>query len=136
MNLLNELKENRKNYKDMIDYCCDSLILNNDLMQELEKRGCLFDLYCGDILDYEDNNGNLISREKAETLDLCDYTEIYKDFYQYYLISEQDAERLAEYTNETVFYNSDLDLYLLAVDHFGTYWGGVPANWKNEEAEV
>lgn len=136
MELLNELKENRKSYKEMIEFCCDSLILNNDLLQELEKRDCYFELYCGDYVYYEDDNGEQISREKAAKLGEGNYSEIYKEFYQYYLISEQDARRLADYTNETVFYNSDLDLYLLAVDHLGTYWGGVPANWKDEEAEA
>lgn len=34
---LKELKEERTTYKDMIDFCCDSLILNNDIIGELSK---------------------------------------------------------------------------------------------------
>lgn len=107
---LKELKENRKNYKEMIDFCCDSLILNNDIMQELQKKDIYFDLYCGS--DYNEESDE------------------YEEIYQYYIINEQDAERLAEYTNEIVFYNEKLDLYILGVTHFGTAWEGVEANWK------
>lgn len=32
-----ELKEKRKDYRAMIDFCCDSLILNNYIVQELQK---------------------------------------------------------------------------------------------------
>ena len=71
---------------------------------------------------------------------LCRYDEEsdeYVDIYQQYIITSQDAERLAEYTNEIVVYNDELDLYLLCVTHFGTMWSGVPSNWKSlEELEA
>lgn len=107
-----EIKEKRTDYASMIDFCCDSLILNNEIMPELQKNGFEFDLYCG--TDYNDE------------------TDEFAEIYQNYLISERDAERLAEYTNEIVFYNEALDIYILAVTHFGTAWHGVAANWKNE----
>ena len=109
--LLKELKEKRTNYKDMIDFCCDSMILNNDVIRELSKRDFSFDIFCG--VDYDEEN------------------DTYKDIFQYYIISSCDAERLAEYTNELVKYNEELDLYLLCVDHFGTSWDYVPSNWKD-----
>lgn len=111
---LKELKENRKTYSDMIDFCCDDLILNNYIMEELSKNGYYFDLYCG--TDYDEEN------------------DTYFDIYQYFIISERDAERLSEYTNEIVFYNEQLDLYLLAVTHVGMRWDYVPANWKELDA--
>ena len=106
---LKELREKRTSYKDMIDFCCDSLILNNDIICELSKNDYYFDMFCGSD------------------------REFLTDFYQYYIVSYRDAERLAEYTTETVFYNEDLDLYLLAVSHFGTGWSCVPASWKNPD---
>lgn len=110
---LKELRENRTTYKEMIDFCCDSLILNNSIIEELQKNGYCFDIYCGN--DYNEEN------------------DTYKDIYQYYIINEQDAERLATHTNEIVYYNEDLDLYILGVTHFGTAWDGVEANWKEIE---
>lgn len=125
---LKELREKRTSYKDMIDFCCDSLILNNDIISELSKNGYYFDMFCGSDRDFFNADGDYISEEEGE-----DVEEVYTDFYQYYIISYRDAERLAEYTNETVFYNEALDLYLLAVSHYGTDWGYVPASWKNPD---
>ena len=110
---LKELREKRTTYKDMIDFCCDSLVLNNDIINELTKHGFYFDTFCG--VDYDE--------------ELDEYTEVY----QYYIINKQDANRLAEYTNELVIYNYGLDLYLLCVTHWGSSWGYVPSNWKNLE---
>ena len=127
---LKELREERTNYKDMIDFCCDSLILNNDIISELAQQDYYFDLYCGSESYFVDNNGDEITQEQAEEMNFDEYEEIYFDFYQYFIISSQDAERIAEYTNETVYYNDKLDLYLLAVSHYGTSWSCVPSNWK------
>lgn len=110
---IEKLKAERTTYADMIDFCCDNMVLNNSIMSELSSRGFCFDVYCGD--DYDEN------------------TEDYKEIYQQFIISENDAERLAEYTNEIVYYNEVLDLYLLGVTHYGTMWSGVSANWKEIE---
>lgn len=106
-----ELKEKRTSYADMIDFCCDSLILNNSIQCASEKCGCYFYDYCGNSWD--------------EEADEC------VEWYQQFIVSERDAERLAEYTNELVVYCEELDLYLLCVTHFGTMWSGVPSNWKD-----
>ena len=68
----------------------------------------------------------------------CDYeeeSEEYFDVFQYFIIGQQDAERLEEYTNELVYYCEELDIYLLGVCHFGTPWNGVSANWKDNVEE-
>lgn len=107
-----ELKEKRTTYADMIDFCCDALILNNSIQCELECKGFYFYDFCGNSWDEEADEG--------------------AEWYQQFIISERDAERLAEYTNEIVVYCEELDLYLLCVTHFGTMWSGVSANWKSE----
>lgn len=107
-----QLKEERTSYKDMIDFCCDSMILNNEIIPELSKKDFYFDIYCGE--DYDEEN------------------DVYYDVYQYFVIGAGDAERLERYTNELVYYCDDLDLYILGVCHFGTPWSGVAANWKEE----
>ena len=126
-----ELKEKRKSYKDMIDFCCDSLIMNNCIINELSKNNIYFDNYCGSECYYIDNNGNEITSKQAEEMELDEYCEEYAEIYQYFIISEQDAERLKEYTNEIVYYNEDFGLYLLGVTHLGTSWDYVPSNWKS-----
>ena len=97
-------------YSQMIDKYCDNLILNNSIMETAAKNDLYFELYSGS--DYDEEN---------------DY---YIDIYQYYIISEADAERLAENTNEIIYYNDDLDIYLLGVSHFGTLWSIVDTDLK------
>lgn len=112
---LNNLKAEKTTYRDMINFCCDNMILNNDIIPNLSNKGFYFDTFCGTDYDEEE-----------------DY---YFDVYQYYIIGSADAERLEEYTNELVYYCEELDMYILGVCHFGTPWNGVSANWKAEIEE-
>ena len=110
-----KLKAERTTYRDMIDFCCDNMILNNEIIPELMNKGFYFELENG--CDYEEES------------------EEYFDVFQYFIIGQQDAERLEEYTNELVYYCEELDIYLLGVCHFGTPWNGVSANWKDNVEE-
>ena len=49
----------------------------------------------------------------------------YKEFYQYFIISNAGARILEEFTNELVYYNSELELHVWAIDHCGTPWRDV-----------
>ena len=132
---LKELREKRISYKEMVDFCCESLILNNDIICELSKNNYFFDMFCGSDREFLNANGDYISEEEYYKLEEEgeEVEELYIDFYQYFIISYRDAERLAEFTNETVYYNENLNLYLLAVSHYGTSWSCVPASWKNPD---
>lgn len=44
------------------------------------------------------------------------------EIYQYYIISGYGADILQDFTNENVFYNDFLDMYVWGVCHFGTAW--------------
>ena len=46
----------------------------------------------------------------------------YLEVYQYYIISGYGAKFLCEYTDEIVYYNPDLDMYIWGITHFGTSW--------------
>lgn len=105
-----QLKQERTSYKDMIEFCCDSMILNNEIIPELSAKDFYFDIYCGE--DYDEEN------------------DFYYDVFQYFIIDERDAERLERYTNELVYHCENLDLYVLGVCHYGTSWDYVPSNWK------
>jgi len=52
------------------------------------------------------------------------------DVYQYYIVSYSGARFLGEYTDELVFYNEALDMYLWGVTHFGTSWDYVLTDIK------
>lgn len=106
--IYNMITEERNTYLSMIDYCCNAqLILNNSIIEiEIDN----WEVLAGSIYD--------------------DEREEYEEIYQYYMITNDAASRLIELTDETVLYNDRLDIYLLAVKHFGTAWDIVPANWK------
>ena len=98
-------------YKDMIDYNTDdqknSMILNNEVIKYE------FDYW---VLE----NGNDYDEENG----------YYYDIFQYYILNDGDAERLKEHTNEIIYYNEKLDMYLLGVTHWGTSWTCVNSDFK------
>lgn len=52
------------------------------------------------------------------------------DIYQDYIISEYGYEFLAENTDELVFYNERLNVYVWGIANFGTSWDYVLTNVK------
>lgn len=52
------------------------------------------------------------------------------DVYQYYIITESGARFLEDFTEELVFYNEELDMYLWGITHFGTSWDYVLTDIK------
>lgn len=117
--LLKEKEQGQENalygylsYRDMIDYFTDGcLILNNNLIN-IEING--------DYAYWELENGQ----------DYDEENDYYLDVYQYYIIDENDAERLKNNTHELIYYNNELDMYLLGVTHFGSSWRIVPSDFK------
>lgn len=68
-----------------------------------------------------EDNLELISELENEIDDL-ENSERYSEIFQYFIISAQGASILEEYTNEIVYYNEALDLYVWGVTHYGTSW--------------
>ncbi len=50
--------------------------------------------------------------------------DLNNEIFQYFIISDPDF--LLEHTDEVVFHDEELDLYIWGIDHFGTAWSGVP----------
>lgn len=125
-------------------------ILNNNIMQATAEIG-YWETVNGSEEYYEDNNGNIYTydekeerveeleakieeleeletevaeaqieeiREDIEALEDAYYDEIF----QYFIISDNGAEILQYWTNEIVFYNEELDMYVWGVTHWGTGW--------------
>lgn len=57
------------------------------------------------------------------------------DVYQTYIISESGYQFLNRYTDEIVYYNEELDLYLWGITHFGTSWDYVLTDIKVKERD-
>ena len=69
-------------------------------------------------------NWELVSGE--EESEDGDYYEVY----QYYIITEYGAKFLEDRTDEIVYYNPNLDMYLWGITHFGTSWDYVLTDLK------
>lgn len=52
------------------------------------------------------------------------------EVYQYYIISDSGARFLEEYTDELVYYNQQIDMYVWGITHFGTSWDYVLTDIK------
>lgn len=59
--------------------------------------------------------------KEIEALEDAHYDEIF----QYYIISDEGARILKDWTNEILFYNEELDMYVWGVTHYGTSWSYV-----------
>ena len=125
-------------------------VLNNDIIKNTSDIG-YWDIENGSEEYYEDNNGNCYTydekeerieelEEKIEELEELETEEAeeqieeirediealedahYDEIFQYFIISDSGAEILKDYTNEIVFYNEALDMYVWGVTHYGTSW--------------
>ena len=54
----------------------------------------------------------------------------YYEIYQWFIITDSGAHFLEEYTDEIVYYNEELDMYLWGITHFGTSWDYVLTDIK------
>lgn len=68
-----------------------------------------------------------------------DYNEeedYYEDVYQFYIITDSGAEWLETHTDEIVYYNEELDLYVWGITHWGTSWDYVLSDVELIECET
>jgi len=116
----------------------DIISKTNGIVGEWETVNGSDDFYMdkeGHVLDYEEMQSKADELEALikETEDEQEQEELtqeleelqqeyYQEYYQYYIISAAGYEILSDYTNETVFYNDELNMYVWAVSHYGTSW--------------
>ena len=123
------LENNKVDYRTL-SKVVGNMILNNEIINcEVDYWNTESGSICEEITTYYDSEFNEITCEeyekmKVQGLDVTEETEDgnYKDFYQYYIIDGNGADFLSRYTNEVVLYNERLDVYLWAIDHWGTGW--------------
>ena len=157
----NEISEYGKEH-GFVDYAtlakAFDCVLNNEIIPKTQEIG-YWETYNGSEYFYEDNDGNRYDeKSKEERIDELkeqlekmeeesdEYSEleqqidelenmdpIYYDIYQYYIISESGASILKDYTDEIVWYNEELDMYVWGVTHYGTAWDYVLTDIKIEK---
>lgn len=70
-----------------------------------------------------------------EQIDGLEEQDTEQEIYQYYIISDSGADILKRETNEIIFYNDELDMYVWGVTHWGTSWDYVLTNIELQEQE-
>lgn len=107
----------------------NGIIDNSEKIDELiEKQENIDDALCNMIDNDQENTEEYKALEKkyneikTDIQELKDEENYPPEIYQYYIISNEGARILCELTDEIVFYNEDLDMYIWGVTHWGTGW--------------
>lgn len=132
-------------------------VLNNGIMDATAYTG-FWELWNGSGEYREDADGAIYTAQEAESLiddlqgkldeieDEDEREEIENriesleeehchDIFQWFIISDAGAQILADWTDEIVYYNEPLDMYLWGVTHRGTSWDYVLTDIKIERRE-
>lgn len=83
--------------------------------------------------------GSSILNNTVRDMTMCDWEIVNGEFdtqvMSDYIISDYGFRFLKEHTNELVFYNETLDIYIWAIDHYGTNWSYVLTEIRLSEVE-
>ena len=103
-------------------------ILNNEIIKyEVDN----WEVVNGSEIKYYDSKADdYVEESEIENWD--DIEEKYIDIFQYYIIDNWGVEILSNYTDEIIFYNEKLDVYLWGITHWGTSWDYVLTDIKIE----
>lgn len=108
----------------------NGIIDNSEEIEELEKQ--IEDLEEG-FEEYTD------IQEKIDELKEEQERSYNQDIFQYFIVSDSGAEMIKQYTDDPLFYNGTLDMYVWGITHFGTSWSyvltDVKLNCKEEAFE-
>ena len=95
-------------------------VLNNNIFSRGWDIGNGWELING----FEEDEEGLIELDPAEV-------------YQWFIVSDNGAQMIQDYTDEILYYHEELDIYLWGVIHWGTSWDyvlmDIPCNCGYEE---
>ena len=107
----------------------NGFIDNSDKIDDLIEKQEKIDDVLRDMIDNGQKNTvkyKIVERKyneiESDIQELKDAENYPPEIYQYYIISDEGASILCELTNEFVFYNEELDMYVWGVTHYGTGW--------------
>ena len=129
-----------------VDYRAMAEVVNAELYDIHAEDSDDWELVNGEDIYYYDSEGNIYDEKTsmervAELGEMIEHAEEGQDvskwekdiellsyegepvnIYDYYRVSEEGARILMEESDEIVYYNSDLDVYVWGVCHCGTSW--------------
>ena len=114
-------------YKTLSDIVGNHILNNEIIKYEVDN----WEVVNGsDIKYYDSKADDYVEESEIENWD--DVEEKYIDIFQYYIIDNWGVEILSNYTDEIIFYNEKLDVYLWGITHYGTSWDYVLTDIKIE----
>lgn len=108
-------------------------ILNNDIISKTSDIGYWETVNGSEIYYYDNEKDEYVEENEIENWE--NISENYAEIYQYYIISDRGYDILSEITDEIIFYNEELDMYVWGVTHWGTSWDYVLTNIKIDLSE-
>lgn len=109
----------------------NGIIDNYETIEELEEKLSELD---DELLMLDDAETEEISRinseieeiqERIEELREEEENSFDQEIYQYFIVSNNGAEIIKQYTDDPLFYNEELDMYVWGITHYGTSWSYV-----------
>ena len=127
------LENGHVDYRTLADVVGDMVLCNAMADRVLDT----LEWVSGEMYSYYDINNEYeeITREEAEERDWEDVEQETIDIYQWYIVNYSGAEFLQEMTDEIVMYDSELDVYVWCITHWGTAWDYVLTSIELEEVE-
>ena len=106
---INELQEQINDYESKIDEL-DSFLDNEEYTLEKWQN------IRKEISDYESKIDEL--QDQINDYENYEYPEIF----QYFIVDDNAAKIIKDYTNDPLFYCESLDVYIYGITHYGTSW--------------
>lgn len=111
----------------------NGMIDNSEEIENLENKLDNLDYELSSLDDDEEEIRNINSEIKEiqkRIEELEEEQDYQREIYQYYIVSDKGAEIIQAYTNDPLFYNEELDMYVWGVTHLGTSWSYVLTDVK------
>lgn len=111
----------------------NGMIDNSDEIEELENKISDTEEKMEE-LDEKSNDYKVLESEIDEMQSRIDELQNQQDYppevFQWYIVDENGADIIKEYTDDPLYYNETLDMYLWGVTHYGTSWDYVLTDVK------
>ena len=135
---IDEIREEIDGLEDERDAATEKLeALEEDAAEDLtEEEDARISSEMEKVEDEIQRLDDEIQEKEDEIERLEDEQDNEREIFQWYIISDNGASILKDYTNEIVYYNSELDMYLWGVTHWGTSWDYVLTDIKIEIGEA
>lgn len=106
----------------------DNYFCGNEISAYGQEHGFLDYATFAKAFDAVMNNNIIGMFDDWQLVNGSDYDEEndeYTEVFQWFIVSDNGARMIQDYTDEILYYHEELDIYLWGVTHWGTSWDHV-----------